>query len=65
MIPAGLTLARIRPFSMRNGNELKSTSVPDFRSTRRSLQLGRVKWTSPRHFTHCFDSLHLGGDANL
>lgn len=25
----------------------------------------RVKWTSPRHFTHCFDSLHLGGDANL
>jgi hypothetical protein len=25
----------------------------------------RVKWTSPRHFTHRFDSLHLGGDANL
>ena len=27
--------------------------------------LRRVKWTSPRLFTHRFDSLHLGGDANL
>ena len=45
---------------MRNGDELKGTSVPDFRRTGRSLQFGRVKWSSPRHFTHSFYSLHLG-----
>ncbi|OLB26970.1 MAG: hypothetical protein AUH13_25435 [Acidobacteria bacterium 13_2_20CM_58_27] len=43
----------------------KCTSVPDFRRTNGSLQLGGVQWTSPRRFTHSFDSLHLGGDANL
>ncbi len=40
-------------------------SVPDFRRTNASLQLGGVRWTSPRRFTHRFDSLYLGGDANL
>ena len=65
MIPAALTLRGSRPHSMWNGNELKSTSVPDFRRNGSSLQLRGVKWTSPQHFTHGFDSLHLGGDANL
>lgn len=65
MILAGLTLGRSHRHPIRNGNVLKCTSVPDFRRTRCSLQLGRVKWTSPRYFTHSFDSLHLGSDANL
>ena len=43
----------------------KCTSVPDFRPSTCFLQLGRVQWTSPRRFTHSFDSLHLGGNANL
>lgn len=43
----------------------KRTSVPDFRCNNGSLQLGGVQRTSPRRFTHSFDSLHLGGDANL
>src|SRR6267143_3049283 len=43
----------------------KCTSVPDFRRTNGSLQPGGVQWTSPRRFTHSFDSLHLGGNANL
>ena len=43
----------------------KRTSVPDFRRSNGSLQLGGVQWTSPLRFTHSFDSLHLGGDANL
>ncbi|PYX56189.1 MAG: hypothetical protein DMG76_15610 [Acidobacteria bacterium] len=45
--------------------EQKCASVPDFSRSRCSLQLGGVQWTSPRRFTHRFDSLHLGGDANL
>jgi hypothetical protein len=60
MILAGLTLGRNHLHLTRNGNELKCTSVPDFRCTKCSLQVGRVKWTSPRHWTHSFDSLHLG-----
>jgi hypothetical protein len=43
----------------------KCASVPDFRRNNGSLQLGEVQWTSPRRFTHNFDSLHLGGNANL
>jgi hypothetical protein len=39
----------------------KCTSVPDFRGNRWSLQLPGVKWSSPRRFTHRFDSLHLDG----
>ena len=38
----------------------KRTSVPDFRRTHGSLQLGGVQWTSPRRCTHTFDSFHLG-----
>jgi hypothetical protein len=40
----------------------KCTSVLDFRRNGCSLQLRGVKWTSPQHFTHRFDSLHHGGD---
>jgi hypothetical protein len=43
----------------------KCTSVLDFRRNSCSLQLRGVKWTSRRHFTHRFDSLHLGGHAKL
>ena len=43
----------------------KCTSVLDFRRNSCSLQLRGVKWTSPRHFTHRFDSLHFVGDAKL
>src|SRR6266576_2306617 len=46
-------------------DQQKCASVPHFRRTSCSLQLRRVKWTSPRCFTHGFDSLHLGSDANL
>ena len=59
MVLADLTIGRSRPHSMLSGGELKSTSVPDFRRTRRSLQFGGVKWTSPRHFTDSLYSLHL------
>lgn len=43
----------------------KCTSVPDFRRTNGSLLLGGVQWASPRRCTHSFDSLRLGGNANL
>ena len=43
----------------------KCTSVPDFRRNNGSLQLGGVQWTSPRRFTHSFDSLNFGSNANL
>jgi len=43
----------------------KCASVRDFSRSRCSLQLGGVQWTSPRRFTYRFDSVHLGGDANL
>ncbi len=59
MILADLSLGRSRPLSMRNGSELKPASVPDFRCIACSLQFGRVKRTSPRHFTHSVYSLHL------
>ncbi len=52
MVLAGLSITRSRPHSVRNGNELKSTSVPHFRRNICPLQLRAVKWTSPRHFTH-------------
>jgi hypothetical protein len=45
--------------------EQKCTSVLDFRHIKGSLQLGGVQWTSPPSITHSFDSLHIGGNANL
>lgn len=44
---------------------LKCSSVPDFRRRSIPLQLGGVKWTSPRHCTHRLHSFHLGGEESL
>jgi hypothetical protein len=45
--------------------DLKCSSVPDFRRRSFALQVGGVKWTSPRHCTHTVYLLHLGGEENL